>query len=75
MVRSVFTKEPFRGVNPDEAVAAGAAIQGSILRGGFSDLILLDVVPFSLGIRLEDGSFCHCTRSCFALRSFAVCAK
>ena len=50
VVRQFFGREPFRGVNPDEAVAIGAAIQGGVLRGDVSGLLLLDVTPLSLGI-------------------------
>jgi len=46
----LFGKDPYKGVNPDEAVAVGAAIQGGILKGGFNKLLLLDVTPLSLGI-------------------------
>lgn len=54
-VRRLFNKEPYAGVNPDEAVAAGAAIQASVLKGNIRDILLLDVTPFSLGIRTEGG--------------------
>jgi len=50
IVSEIFGKSPCKGVNPDEAVAMGAAIQGGILRGDVKDLLLLDVVPLSLGI-------------------------
>ena len=50
IVREVFQKEPSRGVNPDEVVAMGAAIQGGVLRGDVKDILLLDVTPLSLGI-------------------------
>lgn len=56
-VRRMFGKEPFPGVNPDESVAAGAAIQASVLKGNIRDILLLDVTPFSLGIRTEGGMF------------------
>jgi len=46
----LFGKDPYKGVNPDEAVAVGAAIQAGILKGGFNKLLLLDVTPLSLGI-------------------------
>ena len=49
-VRQVFGKDPHKGVNPDEVVALGAAIQGGVLAGEVSDLLLLDVTPLSLGI-------------------------
>ncbi|MEW6516057.1 MAG: molecular chaperone DnaK [candidate division FCPU426 bacterium] len=55
IVRRQFNKEPYAGVNPDEAVAAGAAIQASVLKGNIRDILLLDVTPFSLGIRTEGG--------------------
>ncbi len=49
-VREIFGKEPHRGINPDEVVALGAAIQGGVLQGNVKDIILLDVTPLSLGI-------------------------
>ena len=54
-VQELFGKEPHRGVNPDEVVAAGAAIQGGILAGDVTDVVLLDVTPLSLGIETEGG--------------------
>jgi molecular chaperone DnaK len=50
-VREIFGKEPYARVNPDEAVAAGAALQGSIMGGEIAEVLLLDVTPFSLGLR------------------------
>ena len=49
-VKDFFGKEPHLGVNPDEVVAIGAAIQGGILAGDVKDVLLLDVIPLSLGI-------------------------
>ncbi len=49
-VKSIFGKDPSKGVNPDEVVAVGAAIQGGVLRGDVKDVLLLDVTPLSLGI-------------------------
>jgi len=55
LVRSIFGKEPHKGVNPDEVVAIGAAIQGAVLAGEVRDVVLLDVTPLSLGIETLGG--------------------
>lgn len=55
LVKEVFGKEPHQGVNPDEVVAVGAAIQASVLAGDRTDVLLLDVTPLTLGIETEGG--------------------
>ncbi len=55
LVKEIFGKDPHRGVNPDEVVAIGAAIQGAVLKGDMKEVVLLDVTPLSLGIETLGG--------------------
>lgn len=57
MVKEFFGRDPSKGINPDEAVAMGAAIQGGVLRGKVDGIVLVDVAPLSLGIETMGGVF------------------
>jgi molecular chaperone DnaK len=57
VVKKFFGREPFKGVNPDEVVAMGAAVQGAVLRGTMSEMVLIDITPLSLGIETLGGVF------------------
>lgn len=57
LVNKFFNRKPNKGINPDEAVAMGAAIQGAVLKGEIKDIVLVDVAPLSLGIETLGGVF------------------
>ena len=69
IVKDLFKKEPSRGVNPDEVVASGAAIQGGVMKGDVTDLLLLDVTPLSLGIETLGGVFTRLISRCAIMSS------
>jgi molecular chaperone DnaK (HSP70) len=66
LVRTLFAREPHKGVNPDEVVGIGAAIQGGVLAGEVENVLLLDVTPLSLGIETLGGIFTPPTIDCSA---------
>ncbi len=57
VIKTMFELEPYKGINPDEAVACGAALQAGIIKGDVTDLVLIDVTPLSLGIETQGGVF------------------
>ena len=59
LVKSLFSREPNKSVNPDEVVAVGAAVQGGVLAGDIKDVLLLDVTPLTLGIERQGGQMHH----------------
>ncbi len=63
MVKQFFGKEPHKGVNPDEVVALGAAMQAGVLQGDVKDVLLLDVTPLTLGIETLGGVFTRADRA------------
>ncbi len=68
LVKELFGREPHKGVNPDEVVAIGAAIQGGVLAGDMKDIVLLDVTPLSLGIETLGGVLTRLSRARKELR-------
>ena len=72
IVKELFGKEPSRGVNPDEVVAMGAAIQGGVLAGNMTDVLLLDVTPLSLGIETLGGVFTRLINRCEQARLASI---